>query len=88
MALKGIDIFKLTPKKNCKECGSPTCMAFAMKVAQGAADIAACPYMSDDAKAQPVSTNDILDIISKVKSSVSEAERKRYEDLKSFESVL
>ena len=52
MALKGIDIFKLTPKKNCKECGSPTCMAFAMKVAQGAADIAACPYMSDDAKAQ------------------------------------
>ena len=42
----------------------------------------------DDAKAQPVSTSDILDIISKVKSSVSEAERKRYEDLKSFESVL
>ena len=52
MALKGIDIFKLTPKKNCKECGSPTCMAFAMKVAQGAVDISACPYMSDDAKAQ------------------------------------
>ena len=36
MALKGLDIFKLTPKKNCKECGSPTCMAFSMKVAQGA----------------------------------------------------
>ena len=36
MALKGLDIFKLTPKTNCKECGSPTCMAFAMKVAQGA----------------------------------------------------
>ena len=52
MALKGIDIFKLTPKKNCKECGSPTCMAFAMKVAQGAADISACPYMSDEAIAQ------------------------------------
>ena len=52
MALKGIDIFKLTPKKNCKECGSPTCMAFAMKVAQGSADISACPYMSDEAKAQ------------------------------------
>ena len=52
MALKGIDIFKLTPKKNCKECGSPTCMAFAMKVAQGSADISACPYMSDEAIAQ------------------------------------
>ena len=36
MALKGLDIFKLSPKKNCKECGSPTCMAFSMKVAQGA----------------------------------------------------
>ena len=37
MAVKGLDIFKLSPKKNCKECGSPTCMAFCMKVAQGAA---------------------------------------------------
>ena len=52
MALKGLDIFKLSPKKNCKECGSPTCMAFCMKVAQGAADISACPYFSEDAKAQ------------------------------------
>lgn len=52
MALKGLDIFKLSPKKNCKECGSPTCMAFSMKVAQGAADISACPYFSEDAKAQ------------------------------------
>ena len=42
MALKGLDIFKLSPKKNCKECGCPTCMAFSMKVAQGAVDIAAC----------------------------------------------
>ena len=33
MALNGIQIFKLTPKKNCKECGCPTCMAFSMKVA-------------------------------------------------------
>ncbi len=49
MALKGLDIFKLTPKKNCKECGFPTCMAFAMKVAQGAVEISKCPYMSDDA---------------------------------------
>ncbi len=52
MALKGLDIFKLSPKKNCKECGSPTCMAFSMKVAQGAVDISACPYFSEDAKAQ------------------------------------
>lgn len=52
MALKGLDIFKLTPKKNCKECGSPTCMAFSMKVAQGAVDIGKCPYMGDDVKAQ------------------------------------
>lgn len=51
MALKGLDIFKLSPKKNCKECGSPTCMAFSMKVAQGAVSIDACPYFSEEAKA-------------------------------------
>ena len=51
MALKGLDIFKLSPKKNCKECGNPTCMAFCMKVAQGAVSIDKCPYFSDDAKA-------------------------------------
>ena len=52
MALKGLDIFKLSPKKNCKECGSPTCMAFSMKVAQGAVSVDACPYFSEEAKAQ------------------------------------
>ncbi len=51
MALTGLDIFKLSPKKNCKECGCPTCMAFSMKVAQGAVSIDACPYFSEDAKA-------------------------------------
>ncbi len=51
MALKGLDIFKMSPKKNCKECGSPTCMAFCLKVAQGAVSIDKCPYFSEDAKA-------------------------------------
>ena len=49
MALKGLDIFKLSPKKNCKECGSPTCMAFCMKVAQGAVELSKCPYFSEEA---------------------------------------
>lgn len=52
MALKGIDIFKLSPKTNCKECGQPTCMAFGMKVAAGALTIDKCPHMSADAIAQ------------------------------------
>ena len=51
MALKGLDIFKLTPKTNCKECGNPTCMAFAMKVAQGAVALDKCPHMSAEALA-------------------------------------
>ena len=51
MALNGIQIFKLTPKKNCKECGCPTCMAFSMKVAQGALKIEQCPHMSEEALA-------------------------------------
>jgi acetyl-CoA decarbonylase/synthase complex subunit gamma len=52
MALKGLDIFKLTPKTNCKDCGNPTCMAFSMKVAQGALSIDKCPHMSADALAK------------------------------------
>lgn len=51
MALKGLDIFKLTPKTNCKDCGNPTCMAFAMKVASGALPIDKCPHMSPEALA-------------------------------------
>ncbi|MEF9991213.1 MAG: acetyl-CoA decarbonylase/synthase complex subunit gamma [Peptostreptococcaceae bacterium] len=52
MALKALDIFKLTPKKNCKDCGFPTCMAFCMKVASGAVDVSKCPHMSDEAIAK------------------------------------
>jgi acetyl-CoA decarbonylase/synthase complex subunit gamma len=52
MALKGLDIFKLTPKTNCKDCDHPTCMAFAMKVAQGALPITACPHMSAESLAK------------------------------------
>ena len=52
MALTGIEIFKLLPKTNCKECGDPTCLAFAMKLAAGKAELSACPYVSDEAKAK------------------------------------
>jgi len=51
MALKGLDIFKLTPKTNCKDCGSATCMAFSMKVAQGAVELGKCPHLSEEALA-------------------------------------
>ncbi|QSX08350.1 acetyl-CoA decarbonylase/synthase complex subunit gamma [Alkalibacter rhizosphaerae] len=50
MGLTGLEIFKLTPRTNCKECGFPTCMAFSMKVASGAVEIEKCPYISDEAK--------------------------------------
>jgi acetyl-CoA decarbonylase/synthase complex subunit gamma len=51
MALTGIQILKMLPKKNCGECGIPTCLAFAMKVAAGQIEIEKCPYVSDEAKA-------------------------------------
>lgn len=51
MALSGLEIFKLLPKTNCGDCGVPTCMAFAMKLAQKKAELAACPHVSADAKA-------------------------------------
>ena len=50
MALTGLQIQKLLPKTNCKECGSNTCLAFAMKLAAKKADLSACPYASDEAK--------------------------------------
>ncbi|GAB4537586.1 MAG: acetyl-CoA decarbonylase/synthase complex subunit gamma [Thermodesulfovibrionia bacterium] len=50
MALSGIEIFKLLPKTNCKKCGFPTCLAFAMALAQGKADITKCPDISEEAK--------------------------------------
>ncbi len=52
MALKALDIFKLLPKTNCKDCGCPTCLAFAMKLAQKQTSLDDCPHASDDAKAQ------------------------------------
>jgi len=50
MALTGLDIFKILPKTNCGECGVPTCMAFAMKLAAKNAELSQCPYASDEAK--------------------------------------
>jgi acetyl-CoA decarbonylase/synthase, CODH/ACS complex subunit gamma len=50
MALTGLQIQKLLPKTNCKECGSNTCLAFAMKLAAKKAELAQCPYASDEAK--------------------------------------
>lgn len=50
MALTGLDIFKLLPKTNCKKCGKPTCLAFAMALAQKRAKLEECPDVSDEAK--------------------------------------
>ncbi len=53
MALSGLEIYKLLPKRNnCKECGYPTCLAFAMKLAAKQADLSSCQYVSEEAKAQ------------------------------------
>lgn len=50
MALSGLDIYKLLPKTNCKKCGSPTCLAFAMKLAMKKASLEACPDITEEAK--------------------------------------
>jgi len=52
MALTGIQIFKLLPKTNCGKCGVPTCLAFAMNLAAGKAELSACPTVSEEAKSQ------------------------------------
>lgn len=50
MALTGLEIYKQLPKKNCGECGTPTCLAFAMNLAAGKASLDACPYVSPEAR--------------------------------------
>jgi acetyl-CoA decarbonylase/synthase, CODH/ACS complex subunit gamma len=52
MALTGIQIFKLLPKTNCGKCGVPTCLAFAMNLAAGKVELIACPFVSEESKAQ------------------------------------
>jgi len=52
MALSGIQIYKLLPQTNCKECGFPTCLAFAMKLAAKQVELSACPYVTEESKKQ------------------------------------
>jgi len=50
MGLSGLDIYKNLPKTNCKECGFPTCLAFAMQLAAKKVDLSKCPHITDAAK--------------------------------------
>lgn len=52
MALSGIQIYKLLPQTNCKECGFPTCLAFAMKLAAKQVELSLCPHVSEAARGQ------------------------------------
>ena len=62
MALTGLQIYKLLPASstkpevkahaNCKECGFPTCLAFAMKLAAKQVELALCPYVEEESKRQ------------------------------------
>ncbi|UCC64019.1 MAG: acetyl-CoA decarbonylase/synthase complex subunit gamma [Anaerolineae bacterium] len=51
MAMSGLQIYKLLPKTNCKDCGFPTCLAFAMKLAAKQAELSACPHVSEESQA-------------------------------------
>jgi acetyl-CoA decarbonylase/synthase complex subunit gamma len=52
MALSGIQIYNLLPKTNCKDCGFPTCLAFAMKLAAKQVELATCPHVTEASKTQ------------------------------------
>src|SRR3989304_995626 len=52
MPFSGLEIYKLLPQTNCKECGYPTCLAFAMKLAAKQAELKGCPYVSEESKAK------------------------------------
>ncbi len=52
MALSGIEIYKMLPKTNCKDCGFPTCLAFSMKLAAKQVELSACPHVSEESQAK------------------------------------
>lgn len=52
MAITGMQIYKLLPKTNCKDCGLPTCMAFAMQVAAKQKALTDCPHVSEEAQSE------------------------------------
>ena len=52
VALSGLQVYKLLPKTNCKDCGFPTCMAFAMQLAGGKVEIEKCPHVSPELAAE------------------------------------
>lgn len=63
MGLTGIQIMQKLPKTNCGDCGFPTCLAFAMKVATGEVEIGKCPHVDpavkeeiEEASAPPIRT--------------------------------
>ena len=47
-----LEVLKLLPKTNCRECGQPTCMVFASRVIEGSMDQEGCPPLSPDNKAR------------------------------------
>jgi acetyl-CoA decarbonylase/synthase complex subunit gamma len=51
MALTGLQVYKLLPQTNCKDCGFATCLAFAMKLAAKQVSLDLCPHASEEAKA-------------------------------------
>ena len=44
---KILEILKLLPKTNCRECGQPTCMVFATQVAEGGRESEDCPSLDE-----------------------------------------
>ena len=50
MALSGLDIYKLLPKTNCRQCGVATCLAFAMQLAKKTVLLEKCPFVAEESK--------------------------------------
>ncbi|NIW44355.1 MAG: acetyl-CoA decarbonylase/synthase complex subunit gamma [Gammaproteobacteria bacterium] len=74
MALSGIEIYKLLPKTNCKDCGFPTCMAFGLKLAAKQVELSACPHVSEEAKAQLAASSEPPVRLIKIKSNGHQVE--------------
>jgi len=50
--LSPLAVYNSLPKKNCNDCGVPTCLAFAVKLIEGTVELNACPHLTDQQKSE------------------------------------
>jgi hypothetical protein len=72
-----LDIYRLLPQTNCRQCHLPTCFAFSTAVIKGERQLSDCPQLNKDLAQQAAGKIDTLPPIDGVRSGIIDALRKK-----------